>query len=293
MPCLFPDLVKKQNLYKGVSSAQLCISAKYLKNNASITQKKHILSFFFLYPGYFTCNWCLFFTMTHFITVSHYHKQMHSIFFCPNFGVFSSFSAVGSGKHFPTCSPSKSSPEKGLSAGAGYCWSSPSTSTPPKLSLLSLWISVLSPSSVWASWRSCERISSCMATMKELNQHVESCNVGLYIHLDAEAQRDSKALVLSSKCSLHEWTNNRYMRYISGHDNCCKLQRKKHIMSILSVNSPVQTSARLWLHLSAPSAALRWLGNSCRCWLVWQWSWSPGHLLWSLLSPWRRESACF
>lgn len=72
--------------------------------------------------------------------------------------------------------------------------------------------------------------------------------------------------------------------------NC---RKKKHEMSGLSVNSPAQTSARLSLHLSAPSAAPRWLGNSCRGWLVWQWSQTPEDPLWTLLSPWRRESVCF
>lgn len=175
---MFPDLTKKQHMYKHVSLAKLWISAKYLKNNASITQKKHILSFFFLYPGYMQ------------LVSIFYHDTNEPLsqanafdLFCSNFGVFSSiraisFSAMGSSRsNFSACSPSKSSPEKGLRTGAGYCWSSPSTSTLPKLSLLSLWISVLSPSSVWASWRSCERISSCMTTKKQLNQHVGSHNV--------------------------------------------------------------------------------------------------------------------
>ena len=53
---------------------------------------------------------------------------------------------------------------------SAHCWWSPSTSSPPQLSLLSLWISVLRPSSVSASWRSCERISSCIVARKQKNE---------------------------------------------------------------------------------------------------------------------------
>lgn len=70
----FPDLAKKQNMYKQVSLAQLWLSAKYLKRMLASHKPKHILSFFLLHA---TVDY--FYTMTHFITMSHYHEKMHSI----------------------------------------------------------------------------------------------------------------------------------------------------------------------------------------------------------------------
>lgn len=63
-------------------------------------------------------------------------------------------------------------------------------------------------------------------------------------------------------------------------------------VSNLLADLPVQTSARLWLHLSAPSAAPRWPGNSCRCWPVWQRCQTFEGLLWTLPPPWRHVSVC-
>lgn len=123
-----------------------------------------------------------------------------------------------------------SSPEAGLSPEAGYCWSSPSTSTPPKLSLLNLWISVLSPSRIWASWRSCERISSCTTTMKEPIKHVWSYDIysskdtRLHVRLDKYCQFHAYFLHINTIPTTTEiWGTFLNM---TANNNCCKLQRK-------------------------------------------------------------------
>lgn len=55
---------------------------------------------------------------------------------------------------------------------------------------------------------------------------------------------------------------------------------------------PVLTLSRLLLHLSWPSSAPHWPGDSCSCWQVWRCSRTPEAPLWPLLWLWRHGSAC-
>lgn len=91
----------------------------------------------------------------------------------------------------------------------------PSPSSPPQLSLLSLWISVLSSSSVSASCRSCERISSCRLK-QEQNQRTEEAGKESWSHqnpkdqlLDSPARTWSRSALRRSELSAApRWPGN-------------------------------------------------------------------------------------
>lgn len=204
---MFPDLTKKQHMYKHVSLAKLWISAKYLKNNASITQKKHILSFFFLYPGYMQLV-SIFYHDT--LPMSHYHKQMHLIFSAPTleFSVpsepFPSPPWVPVGAIFPPALPLSLPLKRGSELG-------PVTADhPPLLPHFRNSPSLVFGSLCWApvvSEPAGGPVSASPAAWQQRNNWISMLEAIMY----TLRCRGTKVLVLSHKCSFHSWTdiNNR------------------------------------------------------------------------------------